>query len=262
MGCGASSKDTSQPQSIDCVKLIEIKSLNLVHINSKKFQDEYKVLQALGTGSYGEVRTAIHKYTGQERAVKAFRKDIDYDNSYIKVKNEIEILKSLNHPCIIRIYEYFEDEKRLYIVLEKCNGGELFDVITSKSNLNENLSAIICKQLFSAVAYMHEHNVIHRDIKPENILLEESEDFCNIKIIDFGTATTFAVNQQFSEVVGSSFYISPEIVSNNYSKECDMWSCGIILFIMLSGYPPFDGKNNIEIFNKIRTGKYSFDNPI
>jgi calcium-dependent protein kinase len=259
MGCSPSKSKSSIV--IDSIKPLK-SDLNLVHINQKKFLDEYHVEKTLGSGSYGEVRTVVHKLTGQQRAVKLFRKDIDFDNSYQKVKNEIEILKSLHHPCIIKIYEYFEDNKRVYIILEKCNGGELFDMITKNSNLNENTSAIICKQIFSAVGYMHDNYIVHRDIKPENILLEEVEDFVNIKIIDFGTSTKFMPDVALYELAGSPFYMAPEVIKKKYSKECDMWSCGVILYILLSGYPPFDGKDNSEIMKNVKAGNFSFEKSI
>lgn len=258
MGCSPTRKAN---ENLIQIEQTGLSTFNLVHANEKSFLELYRVESYLGTGSFGEVRTVIHKLTGQERAVKLFRKSLDDYKSYLKVKNEIQILKTLHHPCIIKIFEYFEDDKRLYIVLEKCNGGELFDMITEKTNLNENTSAIICKQIFSAVAYMHENNIIHRDIKPENIMLEETEDYVNIKIIDFGTAIKSS-GSRFVELVGSPFYIAPEVVDGNYSIECDMWSCGVILYILLSGYPPFDAKNSNDILKKIKQGKYSFSKPI
>ena len=262
MGCGITKKDISQVVPLETIARKVISSLNLVHVNEKNFLDQYKVEKILGQGSYGEVRIALHKHTGQERAVKLFNKETDFDHSYIKVKNEIEVLRFLRHPCIIKMYEYFEDSKRLYIVTEKCNGGELFDVISQRSTISENDSAIICKQLFSAVAYLHENNITHRDIKPENILLDENEDLLNIKIIDFGAATRFSDDQPLSDLVGSPFYISPEMISASYSKECDLWSCGVVLYILLCGSPPFDGKNNVEILNKVKIGEVSFTRPI
>ncbi|OMJ70518.1 hypothetical protein SteCoe_31492 [Stentor coeruleus] len=262
MGCCPSKKATENVISVESIGQVGLGTFNLVHANEKKFLDQYKVEHSLGTGSYGEVRKVLHKVTGQERAVKLFIKSLDDSQSYMKVKSEIQILKTLHHPCIIKMFEYFEDEKRLYIVLEKCNGGELFDMISEKSNLTENTAAIICKQMFSAVAYMHQNNIIHRDIKPENIMLEEFEDDLNIKIIDFGTAIKISGQARLIELVGSPFYIAPEVVAGNYSYECDMWSCGVILYILLSGYPPFDAKSSAEILKKIRLGKYSFDKPI
>jgi calcium-dependent protein kinase len=263
MGCCApKSKDKSSIIALESIQKPGLSSYNMIHANSKNFLDQYKVEQCLGSGSFGEVRKVIHKLTGQERAVKLFLKSSNELDSYSKVKQEIQILSSLHHPSIIRIYEYFEDEKRLYIVLEKCDGGELFDMITSKKYLGESVAAVVIKQILSAVAYMHENFIVHRDIKPENILLEETEDFVNLKIIDFGTATKYSKNEKITGIVGSTFYLAPEVVSNSYGPECDLWSCGVILFIMLSGYPPFDGKNNNEIFNKIIKMQFDFSKPV
>ena len=263
MGCCApKSKDKDSIIALESIQKPGLSTYNIIHANSKKFLDHYKVEQCLGSGSYGEVRRVIHKLTNQERAVKLFMKTPGDCDSYTKVKKEIEILSSLHHPSIIRIFEYFEDDRRLYIVLEKCDGGELFDMITNRKFLGESVAATIIKQILSAVAYMHENGIVHRDIKPENILLEEHEDYVNLKIIDFGTATRFGLNEKLNEIVGSAFYLSPEVVNNSYGPECDLWSCGVILYIMLSGYPPFDGKNNIEIFNKITKMQFDYSKSI
>ena len=263
MGCCAPrSKDKDSIIALESIQKSGLSSYNIIHANTKNFLDSYKVEQCLGSGSYGEVRRVIHKLTSQERAVKLFVKTSADLDSYNKVKKEIEILSSLHHPSIIRIFEYFEDDRRLYIVLEKCDGGELFDMISGRKFLGESVAATIIKQILSAVAYMHENGVVHRDIKPENILLEENEDYVNLKIIDFGTATRFSLNEKLIEIVGSAFYLSPEVVNNSYGPECDLWSCGVILYIMLSGYPPFDGKDNIEIFNKIKRMQFDFSKSI
>lgn len=262
MGSCVSQKKNQELGVIENMQKLGLASFNIVHANIKNFLDEYKVEQSLGSGSYGEVRKVVHKLTGQERAVKLFVKSSNDQSTYLKVKKEIEILASLHHPSIIKIYEFFEDEKRLYIILEKCDGGELFDMITHHKNLGENVAAIITKQILSAVAYMHSKNTVHRDLKPENILLEETHDYLNLKIIDFGTACRHTSGISLSEIVGSPFYLSPEVVANSYGKECDLWSCGVILFILLSGYPPFDGKNNLEIFQKIKKMQFEFNRPI
>ena len=233
-----------------------------VTFNSKAFSEVYKVGKLLGKGTYGDVREATHKLTGQERAVKIFRKDLETQESYLKVKNEISILRKINHPIIIKIFEYFEDDKKVYIVLEKCEGGELFEEIFKNKYLRSNTAAIICKQLFSAIAYMHENMIIHRDLKPENILLDEKEDFLNLKLIDFGSATHFTPNKKLTDLVGSAFYIAPEVLKFNYNEKCDLWSSGVILYILLCGIPPFSGNTNEEIVNKIKKGVYAFDGPI
>ena len=269
MGCGISSKHGIRKTLVDVSSASNIKNSpeQFVTSNEKKFTDVYKVGICLGSGAYGEVKRVVHKITGQERAVKVFLKDFNHFSSYKTVKNEIEILRRLNHPIIIKMYEFFEDEKRVYMVLEKCDGGELFEQISKNKRLNENIAALICKQLFSALSYLHDNNIAHRDMKPENILLEDREDFINIKIIDFGTAVTIQKNNKskgrnnnwmLTDVVGSAYYIAPEVIIGNYDEKCDLWSSGVILYILLSGVPPFAGNTNEQIMHKIRIGKFSF----
>lgn len=260
--CVSPKKKSQEIIGVESVEKLGLNNYNIVHANNKRFLDEYKVDHSLGSGSYGEVRKVIHKLTGQERAVKLFIKAENDEKTYFKVKKEIEVLKSLHHPSIIKIYEFFEDDKRIYIILEKCDGGELFDMITQNKFLGENVAAIVSKQIFSAAAYMHSQNIVHRDLKPENILLEETHDYLNLKIIDFGTACRYSIGSPLNEIVGSPFYLSPEVVNNSYGLECDVWSCGVILYILLSGYPPFDGKNNLEIFNKIKKMQFDFNKPV
>lgn len=263
MGCGLSKKNVVIQKSIShhSTNLKTAPELFIIG-NDKKFVDVYTVGACLGTGSFGEVKKVVHKVTGQERAVKVFLKDLNSAASYRTTKNEIEILRRLNHPAIIKLYEYFEDDRKLYLVLEKCNGGELFDQISQKKTLNEGISAKICKQLFSAVLYLHENFIVHRDIKPENIMLEDSDDILNIKLIDFGTATVFNRKAKLTSLTGSTYYISPEVIEGSYNEKCDMWSCGVILYILLSGCPPFPGNSDEQILDRIRIGKYSFQGAV
>jgi calcium-dependent protein kinase len=262
MGCGISSA-SKRKSIIENFPSVKIKNTaeSFVTSNTKTFTDVYTVEESLGSGAYGEVKKVIHKVTGQERAVKIFRKENYSDLSYAKIKKEIDILRELNHPVIIKMYEYFEDNSNVYIVLEKCDGGELFDQISKKKCLSENLSAIICKQLFSAVAYLHDKKIVHRDIKPENILLEDKDDLINIKIVDFGASTQFN-KKKMTEIIGSIYYLSPEVIERSYDEKCDMWSLGVILYILLSGCPPFLGNSNEQIMLKIKARKYSFENPV
>ena len=181
------------------------------------------------------------------------------------IKKEINILKNLDHPNIIKVYEFFKTEKYIYIINELCTGGELFDKIVEVKYFSEDVARNIMKQLFSAVEYCHEKGVIHRDLKPENILIESSEeknkDFFHIKIIDFGTCEILK-KSKLTEQIGTSFYIAPEVLKNGYNEKCDLWSCGIILYILLCGSPPFYGKNEKEIFSKILNGTFTFKHKI
>ena len=174
------------------------------------------------------------------------------------MQSEINILRSLDHPNIVKIFEYFEDEKRYYIVQEHIQGGELFDEIIAKGKFNEKDAAVLMKQLLSCISYCHSHNIVHRDLKPENVLLEASKEFDQIKVIDFGTAQVFRKGEHLKETIGTPYYIAPEVLNHNYGKECDIWSLGVMAYIILSGLPPFNGGTDAEIMSSIKTGKFSF----
>jgi calcium-dependent protein kinase len=224
----------------------------------------YNILNPLGEGSFGKVYKVKHKKTGMIRAMKAINKkkqNLSKDKEKELIK-EINILKKLDHPNIIKVYEYFNLEKVLFIITELCTGGELFSKIVQVKHFSEEVAAHIMRQLLSAVRFCHLNNVIHRDLKPENILIEtENErrkDFFSIKVIDFGTSE-YKRRKKLTELIGTSYYIAPEVLNNNYNEKCDLWSCGVILYILLSGRPPFYGKTDEEIFERIKLGKFNIN---
>ena len=160
------------------------------------------------------------------------------------------------------MYEFFEDEKRYYLVTEICKGGELFDEILQRGKFNERDGAVLMKQVLSCINYCHQANIVHRDLKPENILLEQNKEFDQIKIIDFGTSLVYDPNRNLDEKLGTPYYIAPEVLNKNYNEKCDIWSCGVITYILLSGMPPFNGQSDQDIMKKVREGAFSFDDRI
>lgn len=176
--------------------------------------------------------------------------------------NEINILKDLDHPNILKMYEFFEDEKRYYIVTDICKGGELFDEIVARGKFTETDAAMLMKQVLSCINYCHTNNIVHRDLKPENILLEQNKEFDQIKIIDFGTSLVLKEGEKLDEKLGTPYYIAPEVLAKNYGAKCDIWSCGVITYIILSGIPPFNGASDQEIMKKVKLGKFSFNDPV
>jgi calcium-dependent protein kinase len=219
--------------------------------------DNYILSKTLGEGAYGVVIKATHKLTNAIRAIKSIKKSGRLSD--LEITNEINMLSMIDHPNIIKIFEFYKTKDRYYIVTEYCQGGELFQKIISAAPLEENLAALIMYQLFSAVHYCHKIGLIHRDLKPENILLTGNELNPMIKIIDFGTAKIFDKAKNERHVIGSSYYMAPEVWNKDYNEKCDLWSCGIILYILLTGEPPFNGQDDKEIMNNIRTGIYDMN---
>eukprot|EP00347_Sterkiella_histriomuscorum_P016451 403353126 len=227
-----------------------------------KIEQKYDFLETIGQGGFGLVRKVRHKITGEIRAMKIIQVD-QYDQSTLKnLSNEVEILKQLDHPNIVKIYEFYQDKKNLYLIQEFIAGGDLFEKLkNSKGGFEENTAALIMKQVLSAVFYCHKNGVVHRDLKPENILLEDGNNFNNIKVIDFGTSRNFEGTKKMNQKFGTAYYIAPEVLKKNYDEKCDIWSCGVILHIMLCGYPPFRGKNEKEILEKVEVGYFSLSGP-
>ncbi len=231
---------------------------DLVSENQNPFLKEYKMSKdVLGKGGFGEVRKALHIATQQLRAIKILYKHNFSKEEHEMVMNEIAIMKSLDHPNIVRIYEYFQDDRYMFIVMELVKGGELFDKIIEAHHFSESVAANIFHQLLSAVNYLHKHSIVHRDIKPENILFDGE----HIKIIDFGTSRIFDKKSNMKAIHGTPYYIAPEVINQSYNEKCDEWSCGVILYVLLCGSPPFNGKSDYEIMESVIKGKFTFDRP-
>ncbi len=227
-----------------------------VFYKKSKINDEYKFGETLGEGSFGTVRRAVHKQTGQERAIKIFKKRQQDER---KLLLEVNILSKLTHPNIMEIYEFYEDKANFYIVSELCKGGELFDKITEKGCFKEAEACPIMLQIVSAICYSHSNRIVHRDIKPENIMLEKTNnDNLLIKLIDWGGARYFSKNKKMSTIKGTPYYIAPEVLKEVYDEKCDIWSIGVIFYVLLCGYPPFNGDTDIEIMQNVQRGQFFF----
>jgi calcium-dependent protein kinase len=240
---------------------VNIDKQALIHKNEDSVENHYTIVgKSLGEGSFGKVYKVKHNKTGTVRAMKVISK-VNSNNDK-EIENEINILKTIDHQKVVKIFEFFISEKNYYIITEYCQEGELFSDITSDSHKNkpytEEAAAYIMYQIFSALFYCHSRNIVHRDLKPENMLLERKDknDNHDIKVIDFGTAKIFDKDKLENRLTGSSYYIAPEVIFGRYNEKCDLWSCGVILYILLTGLPPFFGKNEEEIFEKIKIGKY------
>ena len=241
---------------------IVINSNTLVTLNQTNPLKNYKTETRLGEGSFGAVDKVVHLETNAVRAMKKISKK-NTTTTEQDILNEIEMLKKLDHLNLVKIYEFYTTKEDYYIITDYCKYGQLFDKIQHVAPFEEKQAAYIIYQLLSAVHFCHSSNIIHRDLKPENILIEavKPDNFLDIKVIDFGTAKVFEKNKSMNRKIGSSYYMAPEVLRKNYTEKCDMWSVGVILYILLSRYPPFNGKNDEEIYENIMIGEYDLENP-
>ena len=224
-----------------------------------KLRDSYRIGNKLGDGAFGSVRKITHRVTGEIRAVKTIhKKNLRSEDERQTFFNEVSVLRALDHPNILKLYEYYQDEKNYYLITELCNGGELFDRIISHGSFSEAIAATYMRQILSVVSYCHDRSIVHRDLKPENFLLDTSAEDANLKVIDFGTAQFFTPGVPLTAKFGTPYYIAPEVLKCNYDEKCDVWSVGVILYVMLCGKPPFRGSCNEEIYDNIVNAKLEF----
>lgn len=230
-----------------------------MNMADKKFNEVYQIGKKLGAGAYSEVHFCTHIEHNISRAVKMINKrSLESETSKSQFIAEINILKMLDHPNIVRASEFFEDENRYYIVMEYCEGGELFNEIVQHKQFTEYQTAQIVKQVLGCIIYLHGIGVVHRDLKPENLLLEEQYDLLNIKLIDFGVATRIN-KKQITGVIGTPSYVAPEVITGKYNEKCDVWSAGVIMYILLSGFPPFQANTQEQLFEEIKNYNYALN---
>eukprot|EP01012_Entosiphon_sulcatum_P008648 TRINITY_DN14747_c0_g1_i1.p1 TRINITY_DN14747_c0_g1~~TRINITY_DN14747_c0_g1_i1.p1 ORF type:complete len:472 (-),score=106.16 TRINITY_DN14747_c0_g1_i1:242-1657(-) len=243
-----------------------------------KLEDEYSIEDSLGSGSYAEVFRCKHRVSGEHFAVKVISKVKAGDKGVKSTLHEVELLKGLDHPSIIHFHAYFETSAFQYIVLEIVSGGELFEKIVELKHYSEMSAALLTRNLCTTLAYLHSKGVCHRDLKPENLMLKSrvvttsdqqflQELLTNIKLVDFGFAIRFEKGKRtLTDCCGTPTYIAPEILQygmfrtaqEGYNESCDMWSTGVLTYVLLCGYPPFHAKQRIDLFKRICEGKFLF----
>nr|XP_038043411.1 serine/threonine-protein kinase Chk2 isoform X2 [Anas platyrhynchos]XP_038043412.1 serine/threonine-protein kinase Chk2 isoform X2 [Anas platyrhynchos] len=234
----------------------------------REFREKYIMSKTLGSGACGEVKLAFEKSTCNKVAVKIINKrkfmasGIREANPAFNINTEIEILKKIDHPCLIKIKNFFEAED-YYIVLELMEGGELYDRVSRPIKMKEATCKLYFYQMLLAVKYLHDNGIIHRDLKPENVLLSSSEETCLIKITDFGQSKILGETSLMKTLCGTPTYLAPEVLNSlgtaGYSRAVDCWSLGVILFVCLCGYPPFNEQNTqLSLKDQITRGEYTF----
>ena len=256
------SNNNDNNYSIIKINQLAINSDVLVTRNEINPEKIYNKTQILGNGAFGEVWLVKHKDLKKNFAMKLIKKRKNKPSEEKEILNEIEILKNLDHPKILKIIDFFSTKELYYIITEYCPDGELFNEIIKVGKFDEGQSAFIMNQIFKAITYCHSLNIIHRDLKPENIMITDREkNGClQVKIIDFGTAKMSEKGQSENKYVGSSYYMAPEVIKRKYNEKCDLWSCGVIMYILLSGRPPFDGNDDNEILENVKIGEYDLKN--
>mmetsp|Transcript_11081 Transcript_11081/g.23390 ORF Transcript_11081/g.23390 Transcript_11081/m.23390 type:complete len:527 (-) Transcript_11081:700-2280(-) len=227
--------------------------------DGKNFNEVYAIGRQLGEGAFSKVKEGTHRQTSRTFAIKVITKAKLTREDEVALRDEINVLKLLKHPHIIRLYDVFDEPQYYYLVTEQMRGGELFDRIVAKQYYNEKEARDVCKILFEALAYCHDRQVAHRDLKPENLLLMGLDNDSEIKIADFGFAKKCPELYCLRTQCGTPGYVAPEILEGvRYGIKADMWSIGVIVYVLLGGYPPFLEQNQNELFRKIRNGEYEF----
>lgn len=224
------------------------------------FHDQYTLHNKLGEGAFSIVHLAIKNDPIKTKvAVKIVDKTQLPPEDEASLLQEVDILKSIDHPNIVRIYDFFPEKEKFYVVLEFAAGGELFDRIVEKTYYNEKEARSLSTILLTTIKFCHDKSIVHRDLKPENLLLASKEEDITIKIADFGFAVKSKGPSSLTTQCGTPGYVAPEILlSKPYGKEVDMWSIGVIIFILLGGYPPFSDNNQSKLYKKIKTGQFEF----
>ena len=211
----------------------------------------------IGEGTFGKVKLGVHNPTKQKVAIKILEKEKIVDFNDIKrIQREISILKEIRHPYIVQLYEILETDEQIYIITEYIPRGELFDYIVSKDKLEESEARKFLREMIVGIEYLHKHNIVHRDLKPENLLLDLDN---HIKIVDFGLSNRYKKDELLRTACGSPCYAAPEMISGRSYKATavDVWSIGIVLFVMLCGYLPFESSNASNLYDKIINGEYT-----
>ncbi|XP_052353705.1 serine/threonine-protein kinase MARK2 isoform X3 [Oncorhynchus keta] len=246
---GQDTKAGGRPSMPRCRNSVATTAEETPHIGN------YRLLKTIGKGNFAKVKLARHVLTGKEVAVKIIDKTQLNSSSLQKLFREVRIMKLLNHPNIVKLFEVIETEKTLYLVMEYASGGEVFDYLVAHGRMKEKEARAKFRQIVSAVQYCHQKCIVHRDLKAENLLLDSD---MNIKIADFGFSNEFVMGSKLDTFCGSPPYAAPELFQGKKydGPEVDVWSLGVILYTLVSGSLPFDGQNLKELRERVLRGKY------
>ncbi|RDD43738.1 Serine/threonine-protein kinase 33 [Trichoplax sp. H2] len=228
----------------------------------------YHRVKTLGKGGFGVVYKAVHRQSGRHWAIKIIHKEKAGSSAIRNLEREVNIMKMVQHEHIVKLHEVYETSKQMYLVMELCDGGEILIDLKNRGSYTENQTRTIMKRLASAVAYLDDHNIVHRDLKLANILLKKSGDerSLNIKVSDFGLACIVLDQSGYAMMqttCGTPLYMAPEVINDlGYTRKCDVWSIGVIMYMLLCGEGPFIADDEDKLFELIKKGEITFNQPI
>uniref|UniRef100_A0A672LWB7 calcium/calmodulin-dependent protein kinase n=1 Tax=Sinocyclocheilus grahami TaxID=75366 RepID=A0A672LWB7_SINGR len=232
-------------------------------VTSTRFTDENQLYEELGKGAFSVVRRCVKKSTGQEYAAKIINTKKLSARDHQKLEREARICRLLKHPNIVRLHDSISEEGFHYLVFDLVTGGELFEDIVAREYYSEADASQCINQILESVNHIHQHDIVHRDLKPENLLLASKMKGAAVKLADFGLAIEVQGDQQaWFGFAGTPGYLSPEVLRKDpYGKPVDIWACGVILYILLVGYPPFWDEDQHKLYQQIKAGAYDFPSP-
>eukprot|EP00903_Cladosiphon_okamuranus_P012731 g11902.t1 len=246
-------------RTYQCSHLLE----NIKHefLDAESRVDDHYLLEKdkeLGRGTYGRVIQATHRGTGRQFACKVVHVTRMEPRQVSKLYSEVSVLRELDHPHIVRMRQVFYSKRHIFMIMDLATGGELFNLVTKNPGdcATESEMKRMLTNMLSAVGYMHRNGIVHRDLKLENWLMQTPGDTTGVKLIDFGLSKHFAQDQNMQQAVGSTYYVAPEVLQGSYGPKCDMWSMGVIAYMMVSGAPPFWGNGDAQVRAKIVRGEY------
>ena len=215
-------------------------------VNYSNINDLYEIKGTLGKGKFGKVKLGVHKQSGKQVAIKIINKNFLEGVDLEQIKSEIDILKIAKHPNIIKLYDVYENEKYIYIIMEYCLGGDLFSYIEKRNfKLSEERAAEIIHKLCTAVYFLHQYGIVHRDLKPENILMMDKTDNADIRLVDFGLGKMLGPGEKCNDPFGTFSYVAPEVLEEKeYDFKVDLFAIGIITYLLVAGFLPFDDENS------------------
>ncbi|KAK8532075.1 hypothetical protein V6N13_131418 [Hibiscus sabdariffa] len=250
-----------KPSHLRRVSSAGLRTESVLQTRTGNFKEYYSLGRKLGQGQFGTTFLCVEKSTGKEYACKSIAKrKLLTDEDVEDVRREIQIMHHLaGHPNVISIKAAYEDAVAVHVVMELCGGGELFDRIIQRGHYTERKAAAVTRIIVGVVEACHSLGVMHRDLKPENFLFVNQQEDALLKTIDFGLSIFFKPGEKFTDVVGSPYYVAPEVLRKHYGPEADVWSAGVILYILLSGVPPFWAENEQGIFDEVLHGDLDFE---